>query len=153
MNWLEHRIPPPLIALLCAVAMSGLAQAYAAIAFAPALRFGAAFALFALGLASAIAGIFAFWRSGANIDPHKIDRGEVLVTTGVYRFTRNPMYLGMALVLCGYAFYLARPLAVLGPAVFALYITRFQILPEERAMLAKFGQTYTAYRSATRRWI
>ena len=153
MAWLEHRIPPPLVALVCAVAMSGVARIYPAVAFEPALRFGAAFTLFALGLVSAAAGVFAFWRRGANIDPHRIDRGEVLVTNGVYRFTRNPMYLGITLVLCGYVFYLARPLAVLGPVLFALYITRFQIMPEERAMRAKFEQVYAAYCERTRRWL
>ena len=56
-------------------------------------------------------------------------------------------------LLCGYAFYLARPLCLLGPIAFVPFITRFQIIPEERAMLAKFGERYADYRAKTRRWI
>jgi protein-S-isoprenylcysteine O-methyltransferase Ste14 len=153
MSKFEHLIPPPLVALLVGFAMLALAKASGPPAFDEALRIDGASVLFVLGLASAASGAFAFQRQGANINPHKIDRGDVLVTTGVFRWTRNPMYLGLTLLLCGYAFYLARPLCLLGPIAFVPFITRFQIIPEERAMLAKFGERYADYCAKTRRWI
>jgi protein-S-isoprenylcysteine O-methyltransferase Ste14 len=153
MSKFEHRIPPPLVALLIGLAMLALAKASGPPAFDEALRIDGASVLFLLGLGVAALGAFAFQRQGADINPHKIDRGDVLVTTGVFRWTRNPMYLGLTLLLCGYAFYLARLSCLLGPVAFVPFITRFQIIPEERAMLAKFGERYADYCAKTRRWI
>jgi protein-S-isoprenylcysteine O-methyltransferase Ste14 len=153
MSKLEHLIPPPLVALLIGLAMLGLAKASGPALLDEALRGDGASVLFVLGIAIAASGAFTFQRQGANISPHKIDRGDVLVTSGVFRWTRNPMYLGLVLLLCGYAFYLARPLCVLGPIVFVPFITRFQIIPEERAMLAKFGERFVDYCARTRRWV
>jgi protein-S-isoprenylcysteine O-methyltransferase Ste14 len=153
MRWLEHRIHPPLVALIVAALMWAAARLTPAPAAPFGLRLGLALALAGAGAGVAGAGVFAFRRAGASIDPHHIDKGKVLVTSGVYRFTRNPMYLGVTLALCGYAVYLFRPVEALGPIAFLAYIRRFQVLPEERAMVAKFGAAYEAYTRATRRWI
>ena len=153
MQRLEHMVPPPLVALIVALGMWGAARAYAPLDLPVTLRIGLALLVGAAGLAVAVTGFLTFRRLGANIDPLHIDRGDVLVTSGVYRFTRNPMYLGMTLVLCGYALWLARPISALGPVLFVAFITWLQILPEERAMRAKFGAAYEAYMRATRRWI
>ena len=76
-----------------------------------------------------------------------------MVTNGIYGFTRNPMYLGLALILLGLAVFLASPWALLGPVGFVAFITRFQIRPEERALQARFGAAYTAYCARVRRWV
>jgi protein-S-isoprenylcysteine O-methyltransferase Ste14 len=76
-----------------------------------------------------------------------------LVSTGVYSFTRNPMYLGMALVLLAWAAYLSSAWSLLGPLLFALYITRFQIVPEERVLDRLFGTSFAAYKKCVRRWL
>ena len=153
MRRLECLIPPPVVALIVGLGMEGVARAVAPLDAPDWLMTALALALAAAGVAIAASGVVAFRRAGANIDPHHIDRGEALVTGGPYRFTRNPMYLGITLVLSAYAVYLARPVELLGPAIFAAYLTRFQIAPEERAMRAKFGAAYTEYARATRRWI
>jgi protein-S-isoprenylcysteine O-methyltransferase Ste14 len=77
----------------------------------------------------------------------------VLVRAGVFRYTRNPMYLGMVILLFGLALMLGKRWLFLGPVLFALYIHYFQILPEERAMAAKFGRAYEEYSLLVRRWI
>ena len=153
MRWLEHLVPPPLVALLIGLAMWAAAHFAAPLETPRALRIGLAAALALAGLGCGAAGLLAFRRAGASIDPHRIDKGEALATEGVYRYTRNPMYLGLALMLFGYAVYLIRSVDFLGPVVFLAYITRFQILPEERAMARKFGSRFEAYARATRRWI
>ena len=153
MHWLEHLVPPPLVALLIAIAMWAMARVVAPLEAPPALRIAVAAALAVAGIGFDLAGFLAFRRAGASIDPYRIDKGEALVTQGVYRYTRNPMYLGLALVLLGYSVYLIRPVDFLGPLIFLVYITRFQILPEERAMTRKFGARYEAYTRAVRRWI
>lgn len=76
-----------------------------------------------------------------------------MVTSGVYRISRNPMYMGMVLFLTAWAVYLAAMLPFFGLLAFILYITRFQILPEERALHALFGDEYTAYAARVRRWL
>ena len=115
---------------------------------------GAAFAAIGLvGGVTALAGDFQFMRARTTINPLRPQNTSALVTSGIYRFTRNPMYLGLALVLLGWSAFLCAAIALLGPVAFAAYVTRFQIVPEERVLLAKFGATYSEYLSRVRRWI
>ena len=82
-----------------------------------------------------------------------LERASTLVTDGVFRFSRNPMYVGFAAALVGWAVCLAAPWTLLGPVAFVLYTNRFQVLPEERMMRAKFGGAYDEYRARVRRWV
>ncbi|HVE14432.1 MAG TPA: isoprenylcysteine carboxylmethyltransferase family protein [Elusimicrobiota bacterium] len=117
------------------------------------LRRAVAIALACIGQGISISGIASFRRAKTTVNPMKADTASSLVTTGVYRFTRNPMYLGLLIVLAGWAVFLANPLAVLFLPAFALYITRFQIKPEERILSKLFGSEYASYMSQVRRWI
>ncbi len=83
----------------------------------------------------------------------KPDTASSVVTAGIYRATRNPMYLGLALALAGWAMYLSNLVALLIVPAFVAYMTQFQIKPEERTLLAKFGPGFAAYMAAVRRWI
>jgi protein-S-isoprenylcysteine O-methyltransferase Ste14 len=76
-----------------------------------------------------------------------------LVTGGIYRWTRNPMYLGMALALAGWGLYLGNFGALALVGLFVMYIDRYQIDPEERALTARFGDAFAAYRRRVRRWL
>ena len=149
---LENRVPPPLIMLGIGAAMgTSLGTSPAALPFP--LRAGiTAFFFLAAGVFGFPA-FSAFRRAKTTINPVEIDQASSLVTGGIYRLTRNPMYVGLALLLCAWAAWLARPIAAFGPLVFVFYITRFQILPEERVLLSKFGKAYEAYRKSVRRWL
>ena len=153
MHRLYHRIPPPVVALLVGALMWGLARISPAIQIDPALRIAVALALVVLGVATGVSGVIAFRRSGTTTNPLKPGAASSLVVGGVYRHTRNPMYLGLAIVLLGWAAYLAAPLALLGLPIFVLFMTRFQIIPEEAALTELFGQQFTAYRNRVRRWL
>lgn len=153
MNALEHRIPPPLVALLMAAGMWLVSEVSPALAFSRLLQIRLAGAFAVAAAVFAVLGFRAFGRAGTTIDPVRIDRASTLVTSGVYRVTRNPMYVGLALLLWAWTFYLSAPWAAAGPLVFMVFITRFQILPEERALLSRFGELYAAYRSRVRRWL
>ncbi len=83
----------------------------------------------------------------------KPEAASTLVCSGVYRVTRNPMYLGLLLVLTGWAVHLSCAWTLIGPLAFKLYIDRFQIAPEERALSGKFGADYSAYATRVRRWL
>src|SRR5690349_24996867 len=126
---------------------------------APALRFEmpgrrvitAGVALF--GLAVSIAGVVSFKRARTTVSPLKPESASSLVVSGVYRVSRNPMYVGMALLLLGWAVWLVNLMAFVILPAFVLYISRFQIRPEEAAMTTLFGEEYEAYRSRVRRWL
>lgn len=150
---LELKIPPLLLWLIFAAAMAGVAR------FAPGLWFelagssGVALALGALGAAVALAGVVAFRRSRTTVNPLTPDAASAVVSGGIYRVSRNPMYLGFLLALAGWAVYLSNAGAFLFLPAFVAYITRYQIQPEERALLGKFGPEYRDYMVRVRRWL
>ncbi len=76
-----------------------------------------------------------------------------LVSSGVYRQTRNPMYVGLLLVVVAWAVLLSAPWTLLGPLCFVAYIGRYQIAPEERVLAGLFGSEYAAYQARVRRWL
>ncbi len=155
MTSLETRIPPPLVAIVCAGLMSLVAQWITA----PVLSLPASLRGLLIAALLCVAGFFAlsaalrFKRSATTIDPRKPDTTHALVTEGVYRWTRNPMYLGMALVLAAWGVYLLSVWSLLGVVVFVTYLNRFQIGPEERALRALFGAEFDTYCATVRRWI
>jgi len=107
----------------------------------------------ASGILIALAGVFEFRRARTTVDPLHPERATAVVDGGIYQFTRNPMYLGMLLGLIGLTAFLANLLMPIGPVLFILYINRFQIAPEERALIGLFGDPYRAYLARVRRWI
>jgi protein-S-isoprenylcysteine O-methyltransferase Ste14 len=153
MHALEHRIPPPLVLAIIGAAMWAVARLTPAIPIDGGLRFAAAglFALF--GLFMAAQGFAAFGRAKTTVNPVNIEAASALVTDGVFRYTRNPMYVGLTALLAAWAALLAAPWALLGPVAFVLFITRFQIIPEERVLRAKFGGAYDSYLKRVRRWL
>lgn len=153
MHWLEHKVPPPVAAALAGLAMWYLARASGAVAMGGGLRLYAAAMLVLIGLACDLAGLYAFHRGRTTVNPLKPEAASSLVVGGVYRISRNPMYLGLAAMLLGWAVYLGAPLALLGPVLFVAFITRFQIVPEERVLARKFGPAFEAYCNRVRRWI
>ena len=153
MKWLELKIPPLLVWLVMAGAMLGVASLAPELSFALAGSSAIALALVGLGGAVAIAGVLAFRAKRTTVNPLTPGASSTVVTSGVYRVSRNPMYLGFLLILAGWAVYLSNAgAAVLLPA-FVAYMTQYQIKPEERALLAKFGSEFAQYVSRVRRWL
>ena len=98
-------------------------------------------------------GIVSFSRAKTTVNPMKPDSAYSLVVSGIYGRTRNPMYLGLFVILIGWAIFLSNALAFVCLPLFILYMNRFQIEPEERALASLFGKDFTAYRSHVRRWL
>lgn len=109
--------------------------------------------LLASGVFCAIAGVISFNQAKTTVHPLKPETASALVTSGIYRFSRNPMYLGMALALCAWACYLASIWSIAGVVGFLLYMYRFQIRPEERALERLFGRAFIDYKKRVRPWI
>ena len=150
---LDLRIPPPLVATLMAVAMWGISSITGRVDISMLARVTAASIMALVGIAIAIAGVVAFRRVQTTVSPFKPQATSRLVTSGIYRFTRNPMYLGLCMVLVAWAVLLSSAWALLGPLAFIVYITRFQIKPEERALAGLFGTAFADYRARVRRWV
>jgi protein-S-isoprenylcysteine O-methyltransferase Ste14 len=149
-----HRfMPPPLVLVLLGAAMWGLDRSVPALRIESALLKPLALLLIAAGLLLAAAAVVSFIRHKTTVNPLAPSRASHLVTTGVYAYSRNPIYLGDLLLLIALAVWLGNLLNLIVPAVFAVYITRFQIVPEERALARSFGERYTAYCAAVRRWL
>jgi len=145
------RILPPWLVLLLLVTMVALdvVQPGPVVVAFPYNLAGAVVA--ALGLLITLSGARLFGRVGTNI--RTFNEPGVLVTDGLFRWSRNPMYLGFVLLLLGIAILLGTATPFAGPLIFAIVADRWYIGFEERAMRQKFGADYEAYRRRTRRWI
>ena len=150
---LEHRIPPPVIGALVAGAMWWLSSIGPEVPVPQLVRQAVSGLLALSGLTFDLLGLIAFLRRRTTINPLSPSRTTALVTEGVYRITRNPMYVGMALLLTAWGVWLASPWTLAGPVVFILYITRFQIMPEERALATLFGDAFVDYTTRVRKWL
>jgi len=150
---LELRVPPPIVALVVALAMWAAARGTVAIAESSFVRILLTVGLALAGAIFDFAGFIAFRRSKTTVNPLKPQSASSLVTSGIYRVSRNPMYVGLVLFLCAWAVWLGSWVPFLGPFAFAAYIGRFQIAPEEKALHALFGDAYRAYQVKVRRWL
>lgn len=153
MKSLELVIPPAAIMLITALIMWLLAF------FLPSFdlelinsRIGAVI-VGLVGLGVALAGVTSFMRARTTLNPRKPADASILVTSGIYRFTRNPMYLGILLLLIAWAMFLGNILSLLFIIIFAFYIHRYQIRAEERFLEEKFGADFVLYKTKVRTWI
>jgi len=153
MKALELKIPPPVVALLLALAMWALAALGPTLPWSEGTRRVVALALALVGASFDFMGLIAFVRRHTTVNPLRPANTSALVTNGIYRITRNPMYVGLVMFLTAWAVYLGAAWPLLGPVVFVLYITRFQIRPEERVLTTLFGEAYTDYTRRVRRWL
>lgn len=94
-----------------------------------------------------------FYRCGTTLNPLKPQLTSTLVTSGPYRYSRNPIYIGLVLMLAGWGFYLQNLASLFCVLIFVLYINRFQIIPEEESLAQKFGIEFEIYKSNVNRWL
>ncbi|GAB59712.1 methyltransferase family protein [Rheinheimera nanhaiensis] len=153
MQALELKIPPLLLVVLFAVAMWALAQWVPSLVLPLSWRllFAGTFAV--AGVSVVLAGVLAFRRANTTVDPRVPQQSSSLVIRGIYRYSRNPMYVGFFLLLAALACYLMNAAAFALLPLFVWYINRFQIAPEERFLLQKFGADYQTYCDTVRRWL
>lgn len=112
-----------------------------------------AFTLLVAGICVALLGAASFRTARTTLNPLNPEKSSALVRSGIYQYTRNPMYLGMLLVLLGWATFLSNVLAFVVLPGFMIYMNRFQIVPEERALASLFRQEFAAYQAKVRRWL
>lgn len=151
---LEARIPPVVVTALAAAVMLAIelsTPTRGPARFGPGAVIGSVLAF--VGIAVALVGVRAFSGARTTVDPLHPERSVALVTGGIYRISRNPMYLGFVAALLGQALALSSPVGVLLALATAAYLDRFQIAPEERLLQLRFGSDYDEYKRSVRRWI
>lgn len=152
MTYLELKIHPPII-LILSIVMAYLLSRYLPVYHLPAILIQSYGYISVLGVLIALLGIWQFRQAKTTIDPKRPDKVSDIVSSGIYRLTRNPMYLGMVLILIAAVFKFADLSGVLAIIFFISYITFFQIKPEERMIETLFGDEYLAYKNKVRRWL
>jgi protein-S-isoprenylcysteine O-methyltransferase Ste14 len=148
---LNNKIPPVIVVLIFAGLMALIAH-FSVIDFDAFITYITAI-LVSIGVTFCVAGVVSFKIAKTTVNPSKPDQASELVTSGVYRISRNPMYVGFAFILLGWGVWLASILAILTIVGFVTYLTQFQIIPEERALTTLFGQQFTDYKAKVRRWL
>lgn len=150
---LELKIPPLALTAAMALVMWLLAGWWPSHVELPDWAVGLAAILVLVGLGLCLSAVWLFRSKHTTVNPTTPEAVGQMVCTGVYRFTRNPMYLAFLCALGAWALVLASPWAAMALPVFVLYLNRFQIEPEERALRAKFGASYEDYAQQVRRWL
>ncbi len=150
---LDNRIPPPIVGIVTALLMWLVARQWPGELLPETATRWVCGTLITLSLLLDGWAIVAFRRARTTVNPLAPEKASAIVEVGPYRVTRNPMYLGMALILLACVIWFGQPLNLLVLAMFIAYLTAFQIKPEEAALTERFGQEYESYRARVRRWL
>ena len=153
MKALQLKVPPALLMLIFMALMWSMDQLLPVFKQPWAWHEWAARGVLILAVSLVVGGIISFRLARTTVDPTQPENATTVVTTGVYRLTRNPMYLGFLLVLLACGFKLTNPITWLFLPVFVVYMNQFQIKPEEHALTQLFGTAYTEYQQQVRRWL
>ena len=150
---MELKIIPVFQVIIALALMTLLQYLLPDFVFRSSLSTGLAIMMLALAVIIGFFAIYSFRKHNTTVNPTTPEETSQVVDSGIYQFSRNPMYLAMLLALMAYACYLKNPLNVAVCLAFIWYISKFQITPEERMLTKLFGQDYRDYKKRVRRWL
>ena len=150
---MKNKVPPPIVLLLAAIGMWFLAHSEHAYPIAIPFALPIAVILAALGLVVSASAIRRFKAVHTTVNPLHPEAATSLVDSGVFARTRNPMYVGLFLILLAWGVWLQGLSNVVVLLAFVLWLTELQIRPEEAALRKVFAQAYVDYCKRVRRWI
>jgi protein-S-isoprenylcysteine O-methyltransferase Ste14 len=150
---LELKVPPPVVAAIIAYMMWQITQTIGGLALEFGCRFEVSIFIVGVGFLIDFLALAVFLKAKTTINPLSPNNSSALVNTGIYRFTRNPMYVGNFLFLTAWGLWLLTPINVFCLALYLWYITRFQIKPEEKILTSLFKDEYLKYMGEVRRWV
>ena len=153
MSYLELKLPPVVVLLLFIFCMWLIATKIPFASMSLPYSFPLAIIITLIGAGIAIAGVMSFQNAKTTVNPVKPQASTSIVASGMYQISRNPMYLGFVMILIGLSILLSNSLAFMLVPFYVLYMNRFQIIPEERILADKFGDTYLSYKQSVRRWL
>lgn len=151
---LELKVPPPFVMLLLVGTVFLFDQLFPfTVFYSLSLPIIASVLCFACGAAISLSGVQEFRRAKTTVNPLKPESSTSLVDSGIYQYTRNPMYLGMLLMLLSSVLYTQNPLGLISLSIFVMYMNRYQIKPEEKALVKLFGDEFKLYAQQVNRWL
>lgn len=153
MKVLELKVPPVALFVVMLVSMYRLAREFYSMHVTVQYAGWALFIAVIVAGFIGLSGVYEFRKAKTTVNPVKIETASAIVDSGIYAYTRNPMYLALVILLIGFAIWLQNVLCLLGPVFFVLYMNRFQIQPEERMLERLFGHDYLQYKHKVRRWV
>ena len=153
MRKLELKIPPVLVVVLFVILMWLISLLLPGIHISAQFRMLACMVLAGTGAFISVSAVVSFRKARTTVNPTAPEECSSLVISGVYKMTRNPMYLGLLFFLLAWGLFLSNLYSLVLSAGFVLYMNRLQIQPEERALEACFGAEFLAYKNRVRRWL
>ena len=148
---IQNKIPPPIVTLFFGLCIYFSRDYF--LSYEYKLLDILSYMYYFIGLCILILAVNSFKKQSTTVNPIKIENASSLVTSGVFEYSRNPMYLGMALILFGLAIMFNLIGGTLFTLLFTIYITKFQIRPEEDVMEKLFGEDFLKYKKNVRMWI
>ena len=152
MNQLELKVPPLVVALACGLLIWIASATFSSLSFSIRGIKGLAILFGVIGIVAIVVAIRTFRKAKTTVDPRKPDTATSLVQSGIYNHSRNPIYLGLLFILIGFAVYVHNYIGFVFLPLFVIYMNRFQIRPEEKALESLFGQDFQNYKRRVRRW-
>lgn len=150
---MELKIPPPLLALTFAILMWGISKISSLGSLESAMTAPLSLVVLTIGLVINISAVVSFRSANTTVNPMRPKSTTQLVDAGVYKLSRNPMYLGAALILSSWSIWLGNSFNLAALVLFIWYMTKFQIIPEEKALKELFPSEFELYKAKVRRWI
>ncbi len=109
--------------------------------------------LFILAAIIGLLAVYSFRQEKTTVNPIRLEKSSSIVSSGIYRFSRNPMYVALLLIIIAVAVYLQNITSFFIIPIFIIYITRYQIMPEERMLMLLFGEEFKEYCQKVKRWL
>jgi protein-S-isoprenylcysteine O-methyltransferase Ste14 len=150
---LHLRVPPVAVTFLAGAVALVNVWAFPGLCWESPARPWLALILVLAGIICGLLGVASFRSARTSVNPLQPAAATTLVISGIYRVSRNPMYLGFLFLLLGELAWLAHPFALLAAPALVIYLNCFQIAPEEQALRQSFGMEYMVYATRVRRWI
>ena len=148
---IQNKIPPPIVTLFFGLCIYFSRDYF--LSYEYKLLDILSYMCYFIGLCILILAVNSFKKQSTTVNPIKIENASSLVTSGVFEYSRNPMYLGMALILFGLALMFNMIGGIIFTLLFTIYITKFQIKPEEEVMERLFGEDFLKYKQKVRMWL
>ncbi|NOH73214.1 isoprenylcysteine carboxylmethyltransferase family protein [Vibrio pectenicida] len=153
MKNLERKLPPPIVFIALGLIIKFIGDEFGNLSLQVPLAPIVLCICLIVSMLIGFAGVYEFRKANTTINPINVEQASMVVDSGIFAHTRNPMYLSMFILLFGFAYWQQNILSMLIAFSFVLYINRFQIEPEENALEGLFGATYLDYKQRVRRWL
>ena len=148
---MNNKIPPPIITLICGLGIYFSRPLFPKYNYISINIIAVSFLL--LGIIILITAVLSFKRQGTTVSPLQPEKASYLVVSGIFKYSRNPMYLGMLLILISMTIKFNFVGGILIIFAFIAFITKFQIIPEETVLEKLFGKEFIVYKKKTKWWI